>query len=147
MSPTEIVQGMWQAVSDRDWEKARTYYADDCVFYDIPTGPTIAAIGPDDIIKKLSISVDPLAAYANHPGLLLTNGTDVLFEHSETWTWASGEIAVLHFVSVHKVHDGKITLWKDYWDMSELTNNAPAGWYESFATSDLSWISDATGKV
>ena len=37
---------------------------------------------------------------------------------------------MLQFVTVHKVVDGKITLWKDYWDMGGLANNAPPTWLE-----------------
>jgi limonene-1,2-epoxide hydrolase len=58
----------------------------------------------------------------------VSNGTDVMYEHSETWGWHSGETALLRFVSVHRVESNKITLWKDYWDLGALTNNAPPNW-------------------
>ena len=32
-----------------------------------------------------------------------SRGSDVMYEHSETWNWATGESAVLQFVSVHRV--------------------------------------------
>jgi len=113
----EIVLAMWQAVADRNWPSVRSYFARDCVFIDVPVGRTIAVHGPDDIVEKLQISLDPLVEYTNHAGLLLTDGADAIFEHSETWTTEPGRSAVMRFVSVHKVHDGKITYWKDYWDM------------------------------
>jgi hypothetical protein len=50
----------------------------------------------------------------------------------------------LPFVSVQRVVDGKIVLWKDYWDYQTLMNAAPAAWHERLATADLSWIYDAT---
>ena len=31
-----------------------------------------------------------------------------------------------------KVEDGKVTLWKDYWDMGSMTAQAPATWLEPF---------------
>ncbi|OSC24801.1 limonene-1,2-epoxide hydrolase [Mycobacterium vulneris] len=117
MSVEQTVLAMWKAVSERDWDTAHTFYAEDCVFIDVPVGSANAARGPDDIVRKLRISLDPLAAYVNHPGLILTNGSVAIFEHSETWTWLPGQSTVMHFVSVHKVLDGKITFWKDYWDM------------------------------
>jgi hypothetical protein len=67
-----------------------------------------------------------------------------MYEHSETWNWKSGETAVLQFVSVHRVEDGKVTLWKDYWDMGGLTAHAPPTWLEDLAAADTSWIFDAT---
>ena len=58
----------------------------------------------------------------------MANGEDVLYEHSETWTFNSGEVALLPFVTVHKVVDGKVTIWKDYWDYATLANQAPKDW-------------------
>ena len=77
----------------------------------------------------------------------MSNGTDAMYEHSETWTFKTGESGVLRFVTVHKVVDGKITLWKDYWDMNGLTSFAPPTWLEELATADMSWVFDATGLV
>src|SRR6185436_1314766 len=76
---------------------------------------------------------------------MLDNGTDVMYEHSEEWHWPTGESAVMKFVTVHQVRDGKITLWKDYWDMGALTNFAPPSWMEDFANADMSWVFDGTG--
>jgi hypothetical protein len=88
-----------------------------------------------------------LADYVNHGGLLVTNGADAMYEHSETWTWATGETASLRFVTVHKVIDGKVTLWKDYWDMGSMTAQAPSSWLDDLSTADTSWVFDATGLV
>ena len=48
---------------------------------------------------------------------------------------------------MHRVENGKITLWKDYWDMGALANNAPSTWMADFANTDMSWVFDATGLV
>jgi limonene-1,2-epoxide hydrolase len=141
------VRGLWQALSKRDWDAVQACLSDDCIYVDMPVGPTAAARGPVDIVKRLKIGLEPLADYVNHDGLLLTNGSHAMYEHSETWTWTSGEVALLNFVTVHEVVDGKITLWKDYWDLRGLTAQAPPGWMEQFATADMSWVFDATGLV
>ncbi|BBY97392.1 nuclear transport factor 2 family protein [Mycolicibacterium fallax] len=143
--PKAVVTGMWQALSDRDWQALAGFLADDCIYLDVPVGPAAAARGPEDIIKRLKIGLEPLAGYANFPGLMLHDGADVMYEHHEEWQWASGESALLKFVSVHQVRDGKVTLWKDYWDMGALSNHAPPSWLADFATADMSWIFDATG--
>ena len=142
-----IVTGMWQALSDRNWELLKTFLSEDCIYLDMPVGPTAAARGPEDIVKRLKIGLEPLASYANFPGLMVANDGDVMYEHHEEWLWATGESATLKFVTVHRVEDGKITLWKDYWDMSGLANFAPPTWLEDFATADMSWIFDATELV
>ena len=147
MSVEETVLGMWHALSDRDWEKLKTFIADDCIYVDMPVGPAAAARGPEDIVKRLKVGLEPLAGYTNHDGVLVTNGVDVMYEHSETWNWVTGESTVLQFVTVHKVRDGKITLWKDYWDFGGLVNHAPADWMEELAKADTSWMFDATGLI
>jgi limonene-1,2-epoxide hydrolase len=144
---TSTVLGMWQALSNRDWDAVQTYLSDECIYLDMPVGPMAAARGPVDIVKRLKIGLEPLADYVNHDGLVVTNGVDAMYEHSETWTWETGEIAHLQFVTVHKVVDGKITLWKDYWDMGTMVAQAPSTWTEGLATADTSWIFDATGLV
>ena len=82
------------------------------------------------------MGLDALAGYENHDGLLLSNGADVIYEHSETWTFTTGEQGVLRFVTVHKVvrkRRGKITVWKDYWDMNSLVSFAPPNHFEGLA--------------
>ena len=100
-----------------------------------------------DSVKRLKLGLEALAGYRNHDGLLVSNGTDVMYEHSETWDWVTGESAVLQFVTVHKVVDGAITVWKDYWDFAGLLNHAPADWMEQLSQGDMSWMFDATGLV
>ncbi len=147
MSVDDTVLGLWKSLSARDWDAVKSYLSDDCIYADMPVGPAAAARGPEDIVKRLKVGLEPLAGYENHDGLLVTNGVDVMYEHSETWEWPTGETAVLRFVTVHRVEDGKITLWKDYWDMSGLTATAPATWMEELMTADTSWVFDATGLI
>ena len=144
---SDTIFGMWKALSNRDWEALKTFVSDDCIYVDMPVGPAAAARGPEDIVKRLKIGLEPLAGYENHDGVLVSNGTDAMYEHSETWTFKTGESGVLRFVTVYKVVDGKITLWKDYWDMNGLTSFAPPTWLEELATADMSWVFDATGLV
>ncbi len=147
MSAEVTVLGMWKALSDRDWEGMKRFLAEDCVYVDMPLGPAVAARGPENIVRRLKVGLEPLAGYANHDGLLVSNGADVMYEHSETWDWVSGESALLKFVTVHRVRDGRITLWKDYWDFGALLNHAPGDWMRQLRTADMSWVFDATGLV
>ena len=38
-----------------------------------------------------------------------------------------------HFVTIHEVKDGKIALWRDYWDLGTLMAQAPQWWIERLA--------------
>ena len=147
MSVDDTVLGLWKALSARDWEAVKTFLSDDCIYADMPLGPALAARGPEDIVKRLKVGLEPLASYVNHDGLLVSNGSDAMYEHSETWGWDTGETALLRFVTVHRVIDGKVTIWKDYWDLGGMTSQAPPTWLEDMAKADTSWVFDATGLV
>jgi limonene-1,2-epoxide hydrolase len=134
-------------LSKRDWEAVKTFVSDDCIYVDMPVGPAAAARGPEDIVKRLKIGLESLSDYVNHDGLLLESGPDVMYEHTETWTWPTGETATMAFVTVHKVVDGRIALWKDYWDFGALANHAPPNWVENMSSADMSWMYDATGAI
>jgi ketosteroid isomerase-like protein len=143
----DTVREMWKALSARDWDLLKTFLSDDCIYLDVPTGPALAARGPEDIVKRLKIGPGLAESYENFDGMMVDNGTDVMYEHHEEWHWSTGESALLNFVSVHRVENGKITLWKDYWDMATLANQAPPTWMDDLMKADMSWIFDATGLV
>ena len=94
------------------------------------------ARGPDNIVKRLKVGLENenLTNYANHDVLVLTNGVDAMYEHLETFTSTNGETASNHsIVSVHKVSDGKVSQWKDYWDLNAIANTT---WFQSGAASE-----------
>ena len=146
-SPKEAVLGLWQTLSARDYDGIADWVTDDCIYLDVPVGPTLAARGPADIAKRLRVGWGGLAAYENHDGLLVADGDDVMYEHSETWTFRTGERLHLLFATVHRVRDGKVSLWRDYWDYNALTTAAPQEWQDGLLTADTSWLYDATGEV
>lgn len=138
---------MWKALSERDWETMKTFLAEDCIYYDVVPGPAAAARGPEDIVKRIRIAFDQLSSYENFPGLLVVDGENAMYEHHEEWHWPTGESAINRFATVHRVKDGKITLWRDYWDMATLVNSAPPTWQDDLMNADMSWMFDATDLV
>ena len=133
----EPVLHLWRALATRDWEAVKTVVSDDCIFLDVPFGPTLAARGPDDIVKRLKSGLENenLANWANHDVLVLTNGVDVMYEHRVIYTSTNGATANNPIVSVHKVSDGKVSIANTTWFQSSL------------AAADMSWVFDATGLV
>lgn len=145
MNPKETVAAFWAALYDRDWDRIASFFGDDSVYWDVPAGPGGAARGAAGIEKRLRLGLEGLAGYEHDHLRTVGEGDTVVTEHTETWTWPSGETVTLPFVSVQVVRDGVITLWKDYWDYQTLMSAAPQSWHERLATADLSWVFDATG--
>ena len=144
-SPKETVAAFWAALYDRDWARISSFFGDGSVYWDVPAGPGGAAKGADGIEKRLRLGLEGLAGYEHDHLRTVAEGDTVVTEHTETWTWPSGETVTLPFVSVQVVRDGEIVLWKDYWDYQTLMSAAPQSWHDRLATADLSWVFDAAG--
>lgn len=137
---------MWRALEAHDWESLKSYLAPDCLYVDMPL-PAAGARGPEDIVKRLRLLFDRLARYEHHGGRMVADGVDVMYEHSETWYFPTGEQGTLRFATVHQVVDGKITVWKDYWDYAALASIAPPSYFDNIEDFDLSWMYDASALV
>jgi hypothetical protein len=65
-------------------------------------------------------------------------------EHA-IFTSTNGETANSPIVSVPKVCEGKVSLWKDYWDLNAIASTT---WFQSsLAAGDMSWVFDASGLI
>jgi limonene-1,2-epoxide hydrolase len=144
-TPKETAAAFWAALYERDWDRIRGFFGDDSVYWDVPAGPGGAAKGADGIERRLRLGLEGLAGYDHDHLRTVAEGDTVVTEHTETWTWPSGETVTLPFVSVQVVRDGVIVLWKDYWDYGTLMDAAPQSWHDRLANADLSWVFDATG--
>lgn len=139
----DVVLGMWQAISRRDWNALTQYIAEDCVYVDVPV-PMLAARGADDVVTMLRLLLEPLAGYEHAGELVVCDGSDVIYEHSETWTFPTGERGTRTLVSVHKVIDGRVTACRNYWDAATFMSFAPPAYCEAFGTGDPALAFDAT---
>lgn len=146
--PAEVTAAFWSALYERDWPRIRSFFGADSIYYDVPTGPTTAGVGPDSIEARLRLGLEGLVGYEHRPGVV-AEGPDgvVVTEHTEVWTWETGETVALPFVSVQHVRGDRIVLWKDYWDLQTLMSAAPPAWHQRLDGADLSWVVDVTDRV
>ena len=146
MDPASVTAAFWAALYRRDWDDVASFFDDESIYFDVPTGPSTAAKGPADIIARLRLGLDGLSGYDHGPRTVVVSDPPIVMtEHTEIWHWPGGETATLPFVSVQHVTDGIITMWKDYWDYNTLVGSSPADWQERLFTADLHWLYDATG--
>ena len=146
MEPTEVTGAFWQALYAHAWDEVASFFDDDSVYFDVPTGPSTAAKGPADIVARLRLGLDPVSGHDHGSRtVVISDPPVVMTEHTEIWHWPTGETATLPFVSVQYVEGGVITMWKDYWDYNTLLGAAPPDWQERLFSADLDWIHDATG--
>ena len=141
-SPLETVRAFWQALYARDWERITSFFDAESIYFDVPTGGLSAAKGPERIEARLRLGIEPLSDYRHHLRHMAAHDGVVFTEHQEDWYFETGEVVQLPFVSVMHVDDGRITLWKDYWNYSTLMDGAPQWWHERLANADLWWVSE-----
>jgi limonene-1,2-epoxide hydrolase len=130
----EVVSRMWRCLYSKDWDGLKSELAENCFYEDVPA-PDPGATGPDNIVKRLRIGLDHVARFEHDIHRTVADGDCVLIEHTETWHFETGEKVVNQFVTVHELAGGKITLWRDYWDLGTMMSQAPQWWIEAIAKS------------
>ena len=133
-SNKEIISRMWNALYEKDWEGLKAELAEDCFYEDVPA-PDEGARGPENIVKRLRIGLDHVVRFEHDIHQVVAEGDSVVVEHTETWYFETDEKVVNPFVTVHTLRDGKITLWRDYWDINTMMGQAPQWWIEAIAKS------------
>ena len=66
---------------------------------------------------------------------LAADGDIVFLDHTEKWTFTSGETAAHTFASMHEIKDGLIYRWSDYWDMQKFAGQFPDWFLEEMMKS------------
>lgn len=124
-----LVQQFWADLYERDFEAVAGYFAEGAHYTDV-CAPEEGAYGPERIVARLRLGIEPLEGYEHECRHIVADGDVVVTEHAERWTWHTGESVLLPFVSVQEIEDGQIVRWHDYWDMQTLMDAAPAWWVE-----------------
>ncbi len=128
----KTVETMWAALSAMDWEGLESCLASDVFYEDVPTEDP-GAHGPENVVKRLRIAFDQLSNHDHEIHHLVCEGDVVFLDHTETWTFKTGEKAVNKFATMHEMKDGKIAKWSDYWDVNGFVAQFPASFLEVMA--------------
>ena len=117
------VQLFIEAIERRDLDAALALVADDCVYDNVPVGPVR---GPDGIRRILAPLVEtsdevdwPVLRTASIGDVVLNERLD-RFRSGDRWI----ELPV---AGVWEVVDGRITLWRDYFDLATYRRQLDAG--------------------
>jgi ketosteroid isomerase-like protein len=127
-----VVAQLWECLYRKDWAGVAACIAPDGHYEDVPA-PDAGARGPANVVTRLRVGLDPVVRFGHEVHRVVAEGDDVLVEHTETWHFETGESLTNHFVTVHVVRDGKIALWRDYWDLNTMMSQAPKWWIERIA--------------
>ncbi len=110
-----------------DFAAVAAHCTPDCVYEDVPFAEA-TAVGPEAIRAKLALGLGTLERLPTTIHELLESDDTILVERTEVWHHPTGERATLRVAAVFKFSDGRISLWRDYWDAKTLFSQQPASW-------------------
>jgi limonene-1,2-epoxide hydrolase len=116
-SPDEVVRRFCDAVTAMDAEALRPFFADDVVYHNIPMEP---AVGIDATIVTLAMFIGMCTAMRFDIHHLAVQNEAVLTERTDVFTMGTVE-APIPVMGVFEIADGRITAWRDYFDMAQVT--------------------------
>jgi limonene-1,2-epoxide hydrolase len=114
LSPIEIVEGFLEAFVAMDFDTALTFLGDDCEYTNVPMGTVRGHAGVREVLGPF------FAPIRENEFLVLRKAADgpiVFMERLDRHRLDHGwrELPVN---SVFEVHDGLITVWRDYFDLA-----------------------------
>jgi len=122
-SAEQVVRDFCAAASTRDAAVLRAFFSDDVVYHNIPMDPAEGIDATMAVIDMFLGMCDALEFQVHH---LASDGTTVLTERTDVFT-IKGTSAPLPVMGAFHVVDGKITAWRDYFDMAQVTAMFGAG--------------------
>ena len=135
------VKRMWKALSDWDWETLKDCLHPEVHYEDVPTEDA-GAFGPENVVKRLSVAWDHLEKQEQVTHHIAADGDVVFLDHTETWTFKTGEQVAHTFCTMHEMRDGKIVKWSDYWDVANFVGQFPKWFLEEMAKKQGSTFDD-----
>jgi limonene-1,2-epoxide hydrolase len=122
-SAEQVVRDFCAAASRRDPQELRDFFSDDIVYHNIPMEPAVGIDATMAVIGMFLGMCDALEFEVHH---LASDGSTVLTERTDIFTM-KGKAAPLPVMGAFHVVDGKITAWRDYFDMAQVTAMFEAG--------------------
>jgi limonene-1,2-epoxide hydrolase len=112
-----VVRDMCNTFSHHDAEALRQFFTDDVVYHNIPMDPAVGIDAAIAFIDGFFAMCDHMVIETIH---LAVRDNVVLTERVDTFT--IGEtVAALPLMGTFEIRDGKISAWRDYFDMAQIT--------------------------
>ena len=117
-NPETIVRRFCEAASRRDAAELAGYFSEDAVYHNIPIDPVR---GPAAIRAMLESFMGPASHAEFEIKGIAAHGSLVLTERVDRFV-VNGKPIALPVMGAFEVRaDGKITAWRDYFDLAQFT--------------------------
>jgi limonene-1,2-epoxide hydrolase len=111
-----VVRTFCDAFDGRNAEALRPYFTDDVVYHNIPVDPAVGIDATIAFIESFFGMCESMTIETVH---LAVRGNVVLTERIDTFT-VGGVVAPLPVMGTFEVRDGRISAWRDYFDMGQV---------------------------
>ncbi len=112
-----VVRDLLEALGKHDSAAMRPFMADDVVYHNMPMEPSV---GIDASIAFLDGFLGMFESAEVEILHLAVRGNVVLTERIDTLT-LGGTIAPLPVMGTFEVRNGKVSAWRDYFDLGQIT--------------------------
>lgn len=113
----EVVRQFCAVAGSHDPDALRTYLAEDVVYHNIPLEPAVGLDAAMAVFDMMTSLCEGITFEVHH---LVSTGDVVLTERTDYFT-INGTQHPLPVMGTFEVRDGKITAWRDYFDMAQVT--------------------------
>lgn len=122
-TPLDTVKAFMGAMEPLDYDTASTFLSDDCEYTNPPPLGTVR--GPAGMRAVLEPFFAPTLENEFRVIRGATDGPIVILERLDRHRLATGWVE-LPVTGVYEVHDGKITYWRDYFDLATIMAHWPS---------------------
>ena len=114
----QVVVDFFKAFEHKDWEGALDYLTDDCVHDDKPVG---IHAGKEEIRNFFAPQMKSMESFRAELKETLSIGNMVMNERIDTVVLQNGKKGVLPVMGAFEIKEGKIAVWRDYYDIASFT--------------------------
>ena len=114
----QVVVDFFKAFERKDLEAALNYLTEDCVHDDKPVG---IHAGKEEIRKFFAPQMKAMESFRAELKDTLSIGDMVMNERVDTIELQGGKKGALPVMGAFEIREGKIAVWRDYYDMASFT--------------------------
>lgn len=122
-SPIDVVRRFCAAWAVGDIDAIVDFFSAEAVYHNIPLAPVV---GPEQIRATIEGFTGGVESIEFRVEAIAANGPTVLTERVDIFEFPNGRIE-LPVMGTFEVVDGRITAWRDYFDLQQFLSQMPGG--------------------
>lgn len=123
VSGTAAVEAFVAAINSKDIDSVMEFFAPDAVYHNMPMAPVSGSAAIRQVIEQF---IGPAEEVDWQILTIAESGGSVMAERLDRFT-LDGKTVELPCNGVYEMEDGKIKIWRDYFDMATWLRQTGAG--------------------